>query len=292
MRGVSHRQLFLRRIAPVLVVCLAALNLRATAAQGADLAGELRAAKIITTAVLGENGSGAHEAALKKVAVVYDDIIRRNPRSAEARNDYAEFLWTTAQHEQAVTQWEKAQQIAPNDAALCDALGAARLSMGHTRQGVLSLQRAAELEPASAYYHHKLGNAIYLFRKDLIGAIAPDENGVLETALRHLREASKLEPENLRYASGYAETFYGIPNPDWNAALAAWEQVLRISENKDFARAQLARVNLKLGRRDAARELVSKIQDPQFQAAKRRLMRQIDPQAIENKDVMPNSGSH
>jgi tetratricopeptide (TPR) repeat protein len=283
MREAPHRQLFFRqnrRGALLSLFCCVALN-PAHPMLAADTSpqGELRAAKIVATAVLSSTQTakpGCED--LEKVARIYDGIIKRNPRSSDARMDYADFLWASSRRDEALAQWQAAEKIDPDNAALADSLGAAHLALGDAVRATAFLDRASKLEPANARYHFKLGNAIYLFRHELIGVIAPSEPAVLDRALEHLRKAAELEPQNAQYAAGYAETFYGIPQPDWSAALVAWRHVLEVSEDKDFAYVQLARVNLKLGHKKEARELVSKIQGKEFSPVKQRLLKQIGPE--------------
>jgi hypothetical protein len=80
-----------------------------------------------------------------------------------------------------------------------------------------------------------------MLRHDLTAAWQMDLRDVLRLALAEFREVSRLSPSDVEYARAYAETLYGVPNPDWWEAAAAWEHVLALSPKGDFAYLQLAR---------------------------------------------------
>ena len=80
----------------------------------------------------------------------------------------------------------------------------------------------------------------------------------------------------MEYARGYAETFYGVPDPDWSEAEAAWKHVLSLSPQADFANLQLARVSLKLGHKEEARRFLDQIHDTRHDGLKQKLRDQAD----------------
>ena len=89
-------------------------------------------------------------------------------------------------------------------------------------------------------------------------------------------EAARLEPLSIEYARAYAETFYILGKPDWQAALRAWQHVHDISPKKDFALFNLARVQMKLGNKVEARACLAQIQDPEFSHSKARLLQRME----------------
>jgi len=63
---------------------------------------------------------------------------------------------------------------------------------------------------------------------------------------------------------------------DWNAALKAWTHYLEVTDQKDFAYSNLARVNLKLGHKKEAAEALSMIKSEKFASLKQHLQEEID----------------
>jgi tetratricopeptide (TPR) repeat protein len=150
------------------------------------------------------------------------------------------------------------------------------LANGDVRRAAELYTQACASAPEMARLHFDLGNILFLFRHDLVDAALPDAESLITKALSHYAEACRLAPQNVDFARGHAETFYGVAKPDWNAALAAWQHLLDISPDKDFARANLATVHLKLGQKDKAREYVAQMSSPEFALRKARLAERIE----------------
>src|SRR5947207_3368383 len=94
--------------------------------------------------------------------------------------------------------------------------------------------------------------------------------------LSQFREASRLAPTDLEYARAYAETFYGMPNPDWKEAQVAWQHYLKLSTNRNFAYLQLARVSLKRHNKAEALSFLNKISDSLYSEVKEKLRKQAE----------------
>jgi cytochrome c-type biogenesis protein CcmH/NrfG len=101
---------------------------------------------------------------------------------------------------------------------------------------------------------------------------------LLQRALFQFREASRLAPTDLEYARAYAETFYGMPNPDWEEAQVAWQHYLELStnQNRTFAYLQLARVSLMRHKKAEALSFLGKISDSSYFEVKEKLRKQAE----------------
>ncbi len=207
---------------------------------------------------------------------IYTDLAEKYPRDAAVRNGHAEFLWSIGERERAVQIWEAALSLEPKSALILDHLGGGWLAAGEVKKAALYYERAVESAPQNAASIFTLANVNFLFRHQLYSPTLPDEAAVLDRALDLFAKASALEPLNATYARAYAETFYSLPKPDWQAGLAAWQHFAQITPQQDFAQANLARVHLKLGQKDAARACLAKIQSPAFLPLKARLSERIE----------------
>ncbi len=86
-----------------------------------------------------------------------------------------------------------------------------------------------------------------------------------------------MRPEDGGIARAYAETFYGVPQPDWAEALAAWKHVRTLTADApDFANGHLARVSLRLGLPEQAETYLDLIHDPAFASVVDTLRRQAE----------------
>jgi tetratricopeptide (TPR) repeat protein len=211
-----------------------------------------------------------------RVEQVYYQLVRDNPQSVPAQNAVAAFLWKNGKAEAAVEHWQTAQRLKPENGEAANSLGGAYLRMGRVREAAEQFLLAVRSESDNPDYHFDLGNVEFVLRRDLTAAWKIDSAELLQRALFEFREASRLAPRNLEYARAYAETFYGMPNPDWNEAQVAWQHYLELSTNRNFAYLQLARVSLKRHKKAEALSFLDKVSDSSYSGVKEKLRKQAE----------------
>jgi Tfp pilus assembly protein PilF len=211
-----------------------------------------------------------------RVEQIYYQLIRDNPQSVPAQNALAAFLWKNGKPEAAVEHWRIAQGLEPANPETANSLGGAYLRMGLVREAAEQFLLAVRSESDNPDYHFDLGNVEFIFRNDLTAAWKIDSAELLRRALFEFREASRLAPMDLEYARAYAETFYGMPNPDWKAAQVAWQHFLELSTNRNFAYLQLARVSVKQHKKAEALSFLDKISDSSYSEVKEKVRRQAE----------------
>src|SRR5881396_530611 len=182
-----------------------------------------------------------------RVEQIYYQLVRDNSRSVPAQNALAAFLWKNGKAEAAIEHWRTAQRLEPANAETANSLGGAYLRMGLVPEAAEEFLLAVRSERDNPDYHFDLANVEFVLRHDLAAVWKIDSAELLRRALFEFREASRLAPMDLEYARAYAETFYGMPNPDWKEAQVAWQHYLELStnQNRTFAYLQLARVSLR-----------------------------------------------
>src|SRR5436190_3685048 len=199
-----------------------------------------------------------------RVEQIYYQLVRDNPQSVPARNALAAFLWKNGKAEAAVGHWRTAQRLEPKKGEAANSLGGAYLRIGRVREAAEQFLLAVRSESDNPDYHFDLGNVEFVLRRDLTTAWKIDSAELLQRALFQFREASRLAPTDLEYARAYAETFYGMPNPDWEEAQVAWQHYLKLSTNRNFAYLHLARVSLKRHKKAEALSFLDKISDSSY----------------------------
>lgn len=265
MRDGPKRQLFS-------VLLIVALIVAGARPGRADVIEELRAVKLVETAA----SAAENRESLARVEGIYRQILERHPGSPEARNAYGEFLWEQERFDEAHRQWQEAARIDPSNADALDHLGHCQLKLGNPNAAIGFFRRATAAAPRNAAYHYNLATSLFLFRREAGDDMTPSQ--AIHSALEHFRKAVELEPMQVEYARGYAETFYGIESPDWDEALKAGEHYLSITPDKDFARINLARIYIELKRPESAREILNQVQSPEYQRVKDKLLRRIETQ--------------
>src|SRR5439155_25179948 len=211
-----------------------------------------------------------------RVEQIYYQLVRDNPRSVPAQNALAAFLWKNGKAEAAVLHWRTAQLLEPENGEAASSLGGAYLRMGRVRQAAEQFLLAVRFESDNPDYHFDLGNIEFVLRDDLTAAWKIDSAELLQRALFQFREASRLAPTDLEYARAYAETFYGMPKPDWEEAQIAWQHYLELSTNRNFAYLQLARVSLKRHKKAEALSFLAKVSDSSYSVVKEKLRKQAE----------------
>jgi tetratricopeptide (TPR) repeat protein len=211
-----------------------------------------------------------------RVEQMYYQLVRDHPQSVPAQNALAGFLWKNGKAEAAIEHWRTAQRLEPENGEAANSLGGAYLRMGRVPEAAEQFLLAVRSESDNPDYHFDLGNVEFLFRRDLTAAWKIDSAELLRRALFQFREASRLAPTDLEYAQAYAETFYGMPNPDWKEAQAAWQHFLELSTDRNFGYLQLARVSLKQHKKAEALSFLDKISNPSFSQIKEKLRKQAE----------------
>jgi tetratricopeptide (TPR) repeat protein len=272
------RIIYLRQLSGVLfatVVTLLPLTRADAAPDKAEQVGnELEAARLMESQLA--SGSATTAEKWDKLEETYRALQAKHPRDPKVLNAYASFLWQRGRMDRAEAQWREAAKLDPNGAETLAGLGAAAVARGEVREAANCFTRASASAPENPRLHFDLANVLYLFRHDLLDAALPDSDAVIARAMKHYDEACRLAPRNVDFARGYAETFYGLPKPNWEGALVAWQHLLDISPQQDFALANLATVHLRLGDKDSARACVAKMMSPEFAVRKARIADRIE----------------
>lgn len=213
-----------------------------------------------------------------RVEQMYYQLVRDNPQSVPAQNALAAFLWENGGAEAAIEHWRTAQRLNPENAETANSLGGVYLRMGRAREAAEQFLLAVHSESDNPDYHFNLGNVEFVLRHDLTAAWKIDSAELLQRALFQFHEASRLAPMNVEYARAYAETFYGMPNPDWKEAQVAWQHFLELSPNRNFAYLQLARVSVRQHKKAEALSFLDKISDTSraYSEVKEKLRKQAE----------------
>jgi Tfp pilus assembly protein PilF len=271
-RGRSNWSKCKRAAATLFILLFALVIARAqSTAASARTWREIKAANEAAEALANPNVTAKERA---RVAQIYYQLVRDHPQSVPAQNALAAFLWKNGEAEAAVEHWRIAQRVEPANAETANSLGVAYLGLGRVPEAAGQFLLAIHSEAANPLYHLNLANVEFVLRRDLTAAWKIDSAELLQRALFEFREASRLAPMNLEYARAYAETFYGMPNPDWEEAQIAWQHYLELSTDRNFAYLQLARVSLQRHKNAEALSFLDKVSDSAYSEVKEKLRKQ------------------
>ncbi len=224
----------------MIVMCL--LPLGAMRAEGERSAAdeELEALLELQHELLGRAAMAAYqeevEALRPRVQTLvfdYERFLRNNPRHVDGMVAYSMLLGSRVidERERAEALLLKANALDPNRAVVKNQLGKYIAEDGRPIEALNYFLAAVELEPEQALYHFQVGQLLGAARDDFLrsGEWTPEQ---IDAALMHaLEEAVRLDSDNFAYAYRLAEAHYDVAEPDWEAALAAWQALAMRAED-------------------------------------------------------------
>lgn len=178
-------------------------------------------------------------------------MLRENPEFAAGYAAYGYLLSKTAMRKEAIAMLLKANQLDPDIALVKNQLGAMLAEEGQPLQAAPYFIAAIQLEPNEPLYHFQLGTLLVEARDDFLKA-GQWTRAALDAAMHHaFQRATELAPDRFAFAYRFAESFYDLERPDWEAALRAWsklEEKAPTPVERQTMRLHAANICLKTGR--------------------------------------------
>ena len=200
------------------------------------------------------------------VAREYEGIIARNPQHLETLLLYGKLLSRYGDREGARIHFLTAAQIDPNLAVIHQQLSKYYAEDEDYTRALAYALNAVRIEPETAAYHFGLGQILAVFREDFISEGVFTADQIDRDMLQSFDTARSLEPESLELQFRYAEAFYDVDIPDWETALALWQEIASREDlspvQVDAVRVHQARCLSEIGRPEEARVLLEQVQSP------------------------------
>ena len=212
------------------------------------------------------------------VKMGYDGFLRNHPDSARGFLAYGSFLNDIGDEDGAKVQYENSKQLDPKNPAVWNQLANYFGEHGELTNAFTGYAEAIRLEPTEPVYYQNFATTVYLYRKDAREFYSINEQQVFDKALGLYRQAMKLAPDNLVFATDYAESYYGIKPLRTNDALVAWTNALNIAKDenqREGVQLHLARVKTAAGFFDEAQAHLDTVTNAAFADLKRRLIRSL-----------------
>jgi len=218
------------------------------------------------------------ELQLSEIVRDYESLIRKDPKFVPAYISYGLLLKTTGHPKRAFDIFKRAEAIEPDIAVIKNMLGNHHTEEGEYREALKYYEGAIALAPKEPLYHYVLGMLLYEYREFFVDDKVLPRDALLKRSSDAFAEAARLAPDNIAYVYRYAESFYDLPTPDWDTALATWKTLAqRAKPGVEVQTIQLHQANIlvTLGRADEARALLDQITEAPLQASKQKLVEQL-----------------
>jgi tetratricopeptide (TPR) repeat protein len=212
----------------------------------------------------------------------YELLLRDNPKFAPGYAAYGYLLGKIGQPKASVAILLKANQLDPDLPLVKNQLGNFLAEQGRPREALPYFLAAIKLEPKEPLYHYQLGTLLYEARDEFIKSGEWTADGLNHAMHDAFRMAAELAPNRIEFTYRYAESFYDLDNPDWDAALKAWNalEARALSEiERQTMRLHEANVLIKQGKADHARVILDTVTEPALQQQKQKLVAQLATKA-------------
>ena len=222
----------------------------------------------------------AFKAGVERVTHEYESLLRDNPDFAAGYAAYGYMLWRVGLRKQAVAMLTKANDLDPDIPLVKNELGNYLAEEGRPLEAIAYYKAAIKLEPAEPLYEYQLGSLLYAARDDFIKSGEWTRASVDHAMQEAFRSAAALAPDRLEFTYRYAESFYDMKDPDWHAALAAWQGLeahAKLEIERQTMRLHEANVLLNMGDPAQARRVLATVTAAALDAQKQKLVARLAP---------------
>jgi len=212
----------------------------------------------------------------------YELLLRDNPKFASGYAAYGYLLGKIGQPKASVAILLKANQLDPDLPLVKNQIGNFLAEQGQPREALPYFLAAIKLEPKEPLYHYQLGTLLYEARDEFIKSGEWTADGLNHAMHDAFRTAAELAPGRIEFTYRYAESFYDLDNPDWDAALKAWNALEAGAQSeieRQTMRLHEANVLIKQGKADHARVILDTVTEPALQQQKQKLVAQLATKA-------------
>ncbi len=216
---------------------------------------------------------------LQSIVDGYERLISASPDYAAAFISYGMMLHRIGERELSYAMLARADELDPNHAIVKNQLGNYQAEEGKYPEALAFYQMAIDLKPDEPLYHYQVGNLLFAYRKLFIDDKLFLPNGIDLEIQSRFREAAILAPAHLPYRLRYAQSFFDVSQPNWEAALEEWQQLVALAGDegeKQMMQLYMARARFLMGHHTAARKIIKGIHDPSLDHSKDLLLKEIN----------------
>ena len=216
---------------------------------------------------------------LQSIVDGYERLINASPEYAAAYISYGMMLHRIGERKTSNAILARADELDPYHAIVKNQLGNYQAEEGNYLEAMAFYNMAIDLRPEEPLYHYQLGNLLFAYKKFFIDDKLFLPDGMDLEIQKKFREAAMLAPAHLPYRLRYAQSFFDVARPNWEAALEQWQQLVdfvQSPEEKQMMQLYMARTRFLMGHHTAARKIIRKIDEPSLEHSKQLLIDEIN----------------
>jgi tetratricopeptide (TPR) repeat protein len=210
----------------------------------------------------------------------YDRLLAGSDKFAAGYAAYGYFLRKVDMRKEAAAMLFKADSLDPKIPLVKNEIGSLLAEDGKPIEAAVYFLAAIKLAPNEPLYHYQLGTLLTEARDTFLKSGEWTRPGLEHSMQEAFRRAAELAPDRFEFAYRYAESFYDLENPDWDAALKAWtglEEKAQSEIERQTMRLHKANIYIKTGKIEQAKALLATVNDPKLQVQKDRLTPLLKP---------------
>ena len=216
------------------------------------------------------------ELRINTIIEAYQTYLENYPRNVFAKILYGKFLRKANKPKEANEVFLEIHEDNPEIAVVNQNLALFAAEVGDYENAYEFFTSAIKLEPDTALFHYQFGEFLYTYKNTLVKRQILTISQLEDKMKSSFQRAYELEPENRDFHTRWAESFFDVFKPDWDEALAIWDELINTSTNlfeRDVLNLQKARVLIELSRYYEARELIEGVKDPALVGSKQKLLK-------------------
>lgn len=225
----------------------------------------------------GRFDEGDFAAQVQQLCRAYESLLSENPKFAAGYAAYGYLLGKIGMEDESVALLLKANQYDPEIPLVKNQIGNYLAEHGKPLEAVNYYLAAIRLAPEEPLYHYQLGTLLHNSRAEFVRSGDWEADAVDSASHEGFRKAAELAPERFEFVYRYGESFYDVPEPDWDAALEVWGGLESRSGSeieRQVIRLHAAKVCLESGRREHALALLGTIDEPTLASQREKLVAQ------------------
>lgn len=219
------------------------------------------------------------ETELQSIVDGYEKLINAAPGYSAGFISYGMMLHRVGERKLSNAMLMKADQLDPYHAIVKNQLGNYQAEEGKYPEALAFYQMAIDLRPDEPLYHYQIGNLLFSYRKFFLDDKLFLPDGIDLEIQSRFRQAATLAPAHLPYRLRYAQSFFDVARPNWEAALEEWQQLVDFVTDpgeKQMMQLYMAKTRFHMGHHTAARKIIKGIDNPSLDHSKNLLLDQIN----------------
>ena len=216
---------------------------------------------------------------IEQVCRGYEEFLRANPKFAAGYAAYGYLLGKLDQKKESIGMLLKANELDPDQALVKNQIGNYLAEEGRPLDALPYYMAALKIAPNEPLYHYQLGTLLYEARDEFLKSDEWRQEAIDKSIHEAFRKAAELAPDRIEFTYRYAESFYHLEPPDWDAALQAWSTLeikAPTAVERETMRLHAANVLIKQGKTVEARAVLDTINESALAKPKEKLFAQLN----------------